>query len=64
MRKLKCEYLIGLMVKKVINEGSGSVKVVDSSCKWFGVRQGGDGESVVEKIEGLVDGGEYGGKLL
>ena len=54
---LKCEYFIPLMVNKLINEGT-------TTSKWFGVTYAADRQSVVDKIQALVDAGEYPAKLF
>ena len=61
---LKCEYFIPLMVNKLINEGTATVKVLDTTSKWFGVTYAADRQSVVDKIQALVDAGEYPAKLF
>ncbi len=55
----KAEFFIPLMVNKLINEGTATVKVLDTTAKWFGVTYAEDRPSVVEKIQSLVDAGEY-----
>ena len=61
---LKAEYYIPLMVNKLINDGTARVKVLDTSAKWFGVTYAADRQSVVDKIQALVDAGEYPAKLF
>lgn len=61
---LKCEYFIPLMVNKLINDGTARVKVLDTTSKWFGVTYAADRQSVVDKIQALVDAGEYPDKLF
>jgi len=61
---LKCEYFIPLMVNELINNGTASVKVLDTTSKWFGVTYAADRQSVVDKIQALVDAGEYPAKLF
>jgi len=61
---LKCEYFIPLMVNELINNGTASVKVLDTTSKWFGVTYADDRQSVVDKIQALVDAGEYPAKLF
>ena len=56
---LKAEYFIPLMVNKLINEGTATVKVLDTTSKWFGVTYAADRQGVVDKIQSLVDAGEY-----
>ena len=61
---LKAEYFIPLMVNKLINEGTATVKVLDTTSKWFGVTYAADRQGVVDKIQSLVDAGEYPSKLI
>lgn len=61
---LKAEYFIPLMVNKLINEHTASVKVLDTTSKWFGVTYAADRQSVVDKIKSLIDAGEYPSKLF
>ncbi|SES63016.1 sugar phosphate nucleotidyltransferase [Prevotella sp. kh1p2] len=64
LANLKAEFFIPLMVNKLINEGTATVKVLDTTSKWFGVTYAADRESVVEKIQKLVDEGVYPAKLF
>ena len=52
------------MVNKLINEKTANVKVLDTTSKWFGVTYAADRPSVVEKLQALVDAGEYPSKLF
>lgn len=61
---LKAEFFIPLMVNKLINENVATVKVLDTTSKWFGVTYSADRPSVVEKIQNLVDTGIYPNKLF
>lgn len=61
---LKCEYFIPLMVNELITKGIASVKVLDTTSKWFGVTYAADRQGVVDKIQALVDAGEYPNKLF
>ena len=61
---LKAEYFIPLMVNKLINEGTATVKVLDTTSKWFGVTYAADRQGVGDKIQSLVDAGEYPSKLF
>ncbi len=61
---LKAEYFIPLMVNKLVNEKTASVKILDTTSKWFGVTYAADRQSVVDKIQTLVDAGEYPSKLF
>jgi len=60
----KSEFFIPLMVNKLINEGTATVKVLDTTAKWFGVTYAADRADVVAKIQKLVDAGEYPSKLF
>ena len=65
MENLKSEFFIPLMVDKLINDGTATVEVLDTASKWFGVTYPEDRQSVVDKIQALVDaGGEYPAKLF
>ncbi|MCC8186116.1 MAG: nucleotidyltransferase [Bacteroides sp.] len=61
---LKSEYFIPLMVNKLVTDGTVRVKVLDTTSKWFGVTYAEDRQSVVDKIQALVDAGEYPRKLF
>ena len=61
---LKCEYFIPLMVNELITNKTAKVKVLDTTAKWFGVTYAADRQSVVDKIQTLVDAGEYPAKLF
>lgn len=64
MENLKAEFFIPLMVNKLINEGTATVAVLDTTSKWFGVTYAADRQSVVDKIQSLVDEGVYPNKLF
>jgi hypothetical protein len=64
MANLKAEFFIPLMVNKLINERTATVKVLDTTSKWFGVTYAADRQSVVDKIQGLIDAGIYPAKLF
>ena len=64
MTNLKAEFFIPLMVNKLINEKTATVKVLDTTSKWFGVTYSADRPSVVEKIQKLVEEGAYPEKLF
>ncbi len=64
MENLKSEFFIPLMVDKLIKEGTATVKVLDTASKWFGVTYPEDRQSVVDKIQALIDAGEYPDKLF
>lgn len=61
---LKAEFFIPLMVNKLINEGTATVKVLDTTSKWFGVTYSADREATVERIQSLVNDGVYPEKLF
>ncbi|MCH5311701.1 MAG: nucleotidyltransferase [Prevotella sp.] len=64
MENLKAEFFIPLMVDTLINKGVATVKVLDTTSKWFGVTYAADRQGVVDKIQSLVDDGTYPNKLF
>ena len=64
MTNLKAEFFIPLMVNKLIGEGTVTVKVLDTTSKWFGVTYAADRQGVVDRIQRLVDEGVYPNKLF
>ena len=56
---LKSEFFIPLMVNKVINDGTASMRVLQTSSKWFGVTYKEDKPQLMQKIEELIAAGEY-----
>ena len=60
----KSEFFIPLVVNDLINAGIARVKVLDTTSKWFGVTYAEDRQGVVDKIQALVDAGEYPDKLF
>ena len=64
MENLKSEFFIPLLVDKLINDGTATVEVLDTTSKWFGVTYPEDRQSVVDKIQTLIDAGEYPNKLF
>ena len=64
MENLKAEFFIPLMVNKLINEGTATVEVLDTTSKWFGVTYAADREATVARIQQLVDEGVYPNKLF
>ena len=64
MSNLKSEFFIPLMVNKLITEGTATVKVLDTTSKWFGVTYAADRQGVVDRIKSLVDSGVYPNKLF
>ncbi|HJD92367.1 MULTISPECIES: nucleotidyltransferase [Bacteroides] len=64
MENLKAEYFIPLAVNRLINENTARVKVLDTTSKWFGVTYAADRQGVVDKIQALIDAGDYPNKLF
>lgn len=62
--KPKAEYYIPLMVNKLINDGTATVEVLDTTSRWFGVTYAADRQGVVDKLPALADSGEYPSKLF
>lgn len=62
--KPKAEFYIPLLVNKLITEETATVKVLDTTSRWFGVTYAADRQGVVDKIRALVDAGEYPSKLF
>lgn len=60
---LKAEYFIPLVVNNLIKSKTATVKVHDTTSRWFGVTYASDKQGVIEKIRALVDAGEYPEKL-
>ena len=64
MENPKAEFFIPLMVNELITGKKATVKVLDTTSKWFGVTYAADRQSVVDKIKKLVDEGVYPNKLF
>lgn len=62
--KPKSEFFIPLVVNELITKSIATVKVLDTTAKWFGVTYAADRQGVVDKIQALVDAGEYPNKLF
>lgn len=60
----KSEYFIPMMVNKLIGDGTATVRVLDTTSKWFGVTYAEDRPGVVGRIKQLVDEGVYPAKLF
>jgi hypothetical protein len=60
----KSEYFIPLMVNELVTKNIARVKVLDTTSKWFGVTYTADRQGVVDKIQALIDAGEYPDKLF
>ena len=52
------------MVNKLIQEGTSTVEVLDTTSRWFGVTYPEDRPTVVEKLKALVEASEYPEKLF
>lgn len=60
----KAEFFIPLVVNEMINSGKASVKVLDTTSKWFGVTYAADRPGVVAKFAELHASGEYPEKMF
>ena len=60
---LKAEYFIPYIADKLILDNIASVKVLDCDAKWFGVTYKEDRPFTVEKINALIEAGEYPRKI-
>lgn len=61
---LKAEFFIPLMVNELVNNGTSTVKVLDTTSKWFGVTYSADRQATVDRIQALVNEGVYPNKLF
>ena len=64
MSNLKSEFFIPLMVDKLINDGTATCEVLDTTSKWFGVTYPEDRPGTVEKFQKLHDEGVYPDKMF
>ena len=64
LHNLKSEYFIPLCVNDLVTRNIAKVKVLDTTSRWFGVTYPDDRPGVVEKIQALIDAGEYPRKLF
>lgn len=64
MENLKSEFFIPLMVDKLINDGTATCEVLDTTSKWFGVTYPEDRPEVVEKFQKLGEEGVYPEKMF
>lgn len=64
MENLKSEFFIPMMVNKLIVEGTASVRVLDTTSKWFGVTYAADRQGTVDRIDALIKEGVYPNKLF
>ena len=60
---LKCEYFLPFVVDELLKEGKVSVKVLDTTEKWYGVTYKEDKQAVVAALRNKVADGIYPGKL-
>ena len=61
---LKSEFFIPMVVNKMINDGTATCKVLDTTSKWFGVTYSEDRPDTVARIAKLVADGVYPNKLF
>lgn len=59
MTKPKSEFFIPIVADKFINDEKGVIEVIPTSAKWFGVTYKEDAPEVKQKLDELVDKGEY-----
>lgn len=64
IENLKSEFFIPLMVDKLINDGSATCEVLDTTSKWFGVTYPEDRPEVVAKFQKLGEEGVYPEKMF
>jgi Predicted sugar nucleotidyltransferases len=60
----KAEFFIPYVVNELIINGKSTVKVLDTNSKWFGVTYSADRQGVVDKLNTLMQTGEYPSKLF
>lgn len=56
---MKSEYLLPIIIGKLLQEGKVTVKVLESSDKWFGVTYAEDKDYVIESFKKLIKDGVY-----
>ena len=61
---IKAEFFIPLVVNNLIVAGTATCKVLDTPSKWFGVTYADDRQAVVDKIQDLINKGEYPSQLF
>lgn len=64
MENLKAEFFIPLVVNNLIHAGTATVKVLDTTSKWFGVTYAADRQATVDRIKKLIDEGVYPNRLF
>ena len=57
MENLKAEFFIPLVVNNLIHAGTATVKVLDTTSKWFGVTYAADRQATVDRIQKLIEEG-------
>ena len=62
--KPKAEFFIPLVVNELVTSGKATVKVLDTTSKWFGVTYAADRPAVVAKFAELHANGEYPEKMF
>lgn len=60
----QCECYIPFAVNILLQLGRVNVKVLNTASNWFGVTYAEDRQGVVDKIQALIDAGEYPAKLF
>lgn len=56
---IKTEYLLPIIIDKLLKEGKATVRVLETHDKWFGVTYKEDKDAVVKSFKELIDGGVY-----
>lgn len=56
---IKTEYLLPIIIDKLLKEGKATVQVLETHDKWFGVTYKEDKNTVVESFKELIDKGVY-----
>ena len=56
---LTSEYLLPSIIGKMIRRGEGSVQVLPTADKWFGMTYAQDKRQTQEKIRSLIEQGAY-----
>ena len=64
MENLKSEFFIPLMVDKLINDGTATCEVLDTTSQWFGVTYPEDRPEVVARFAKLGEDGVYPAKMF
>lgn len=64
MENLKAEFFIPLVVNNLIHAGTATVKVLDTTSKWFGVTYAADRQATVDRIQKLIEEGVYPNRLF